>query len=132
MNLVQWMDFDVMGDHRGQLVVLEQMKNIPFEIKRVYYMFGTKSDAPRGFHAHKELQQVAVCVAGKCRMYLDDGKKQTHVWLDTPQRGLFIDKMIWREMHDFTEDCVLMVLASDYYDESDYIRSKDDFKQMVG
>ena len=131
MNLVQWIDFDVMGDHRGQLVALEQMKNIPFEIKRVYYMFGTKSDVPRGFHAHKELQQVAVCVAGKCRMYMDDGETQTHVWLDTPQRGLFIDKMIWREMHDFTEDCVLMVLASDYYDESDYIRNKEEFARLV-
>jgi len=131
MSLTQWIDFDVMGDNRGQLVALEELKNIPFQIKRVYYMFGTKNDVPRGFHAHKELQQVAVCVSGKCRMYLDDGKEQTHVWLDTPQRGLFIDKMIWHEMHDFSEDCVLMVLASDYYDESDYIRNKEEFARLV-
>ena len=131
MNLVQWIEFDLMGDHRGQLVALEELKNIPFQIRRVYYTFGTKNDVPRGFHAHKELQQVAVCVSGKCRMYLDDGKEQTHVWLDTPQRGLFIDKMIWHEMHDFSEDCVLMVLASDYYDESDYIRNKEEFARLV-
>jgi dTDP-4-dehydrorhamnose 3,5-epimerase-like enzyme len=131
MNLVKWVDFTVKGDERGQLVVIEQYKNIPLAIKRVYYLIGTKPDVSRGFHAHKKLQQALVCVSGKCRILQDDGSNKENVWLDTPGRGILIDKMIWHEMHDFSEDCVLLVLASDYYDESDYIRSKEEFTQAL-
>ena len=120
-------DFSVIGDKRGSLVSLEALKNIPFEIKRVYYIYNTSSDLPRGFHAHKELQQVLICTSGSCRVILDDGKKKSEYLLNKSSQGLVVDKMIWREMHDFSDDCVLMVLASDYYNEEDYIRNYDEF-----
>ena len=82
---------------------------------------------PRGFHAHKKLHQVAVCLAGSCRMTLDDGHEKAAVTLDDPARGILIRQMVWREMHDFSPDCILMVLASHVYDEDDYIRDYDAF-----
>jgi dTDP-4-dehydrorhamnose 3,5-epimerase-like enzyme len=127
MGLIKLLGFKILGDDRGQLVALEGGVNIPFEIKRVYYLTGTKSGVPRGFHAHKELEQIAVCVSGKCRMILDDGNNRDEVWLDSPSQGVEIRKMVWHEMHDFSKDCVLLVLASDFYDEADYIRDYSDF-----
>lgn len=127
MSLINLIEFPVLGDHRGSLIALETNKIIPFEIKRVYYIFGADPQIPRGFHAHKELQQIAVCVSGKCRMVLDDGYSKEEVWLDAPNKGLLIGNNIWREMHDFSNDCVLLVLASHHYDESDYIRNYDEF-----
>ena len=127
MSLIQWVDFPPLGDDRGSLVALEAGKTVPFDIKRVYYIFGTQSGVARGFHAHKNLKQVAVCVTGKCRMILDDGVTREEAWLDSPAKGLLISDLVWREMHDFSEDCVLLVLASEHYDETDYIRSYDDF-----
>jgi dTDP-4-dehydrorhamnose 3,5-epimerase-like enzyme len=108
-------------------VALEGDKTVPFEIKRVYYIFDTKSGVSRGFHAHKELQQVAICVRGSCRMILDDGKVRQDALIDSPIRGLLIGNLVWREMHDFSEDCVLLVLASEHYDEADYLRDYDEF-----
>ena len=127
MSLVQWVNFPSLGDERGSLVALEGAKTVPFEIKRVYYIFGTQPGVARGFHAHRKLRQVAVCVTGKCRMVLDDGEKREEAWLDSPNKGLVINEMVWREMHDFSSDCVLLVLASEHYDESDYIRLYSNF-----
>ena len=115
------------GDDRGSLIALEEGKNIPFPVKRVYYLFNTKEGVSRGFHAHKALKQVAIAVRGSCRFVLDDGKERVEVLLDNPAQGLLIESFMWREMHDFSDDCVLMVLASEYYDESDYIRDYDEF-----
>lgn len=126
-DLIQSISFKVLGDDRGSLVALEVKKEIPFEIKRVYYLYDTNKDVPRGFHAHKKLRQIAVCVSGSCRFVLDDGGGKKEIVLDSPNEGLLIDAMIWHEMHDFSEHCVLMVLANDYYDESDYIRDYDGF-----
>lgn len=131
MSLLKLIDLNSLGDERGQLSVLESKKNIPFTIKRVYYLTNMKHDIPRGFHAHKELEQVAVCVAGKCRMLLDNGQERECVWLDAPNKAIRIESMVWHEMHDFSEDCVLLVLASELYDESDYIRTYSDFIEMV-
>lgn len=131
MSLIQWTHFPPLGDDRGSLVALEAELNVPFEIKRVYYIFGTQQGVARGFHAHRNLKQVAVCVTGKCRMVLDDGKAREEVWLDSPIQGLVINDLVWREMYDFTDDCVLLVLASEYYDETDYIRDYDEFTKMV-
>lgn len=122
MKLINTIEFKKLGDDRGSLISLEQHKNIPFEVKRIYYIFGTKEGVSRGFHAHKNLEQVAICVKGSCRFLLDDGKNKEEIILDNPSIGLYIKNIIWREMHDFSEDCVLIVLASDYYDETDYIR----------
>jgi dTDP-4-dehydrorhamnose 3,5-epimerase-like enzyme len=123
--------FPPLGDSRGSLVALETHKTVPFDIKRVYYIFGTQAGVSRGFHAHRALQQVAVCVTGKCRMVLDDGQRREEVWLDSPTRGLLIGDLVWREMHDFSSDCVLLVLASEHYDETDYIRNFDEFKKAL-
>ena len=124
-------DFSVIGDKRGSLVSLEALKNIPFEIKRVYYIFNASSDLPRGFHAHKELQQVLICTSGSCKVILDDGQKKDEYLLNKSSQGLVVDKMKWREMHDFSDDCVLMVLASDYYNEEDYIRDYGEFLKRI-
>ena len=123
--------FNEITDGRGGLVALEQNRNIPFEIKRVYYIYGTPENVRRGFHAHKALQQVAVCVKGACSFLLDNGRERVDCRLDSPTTGLLIGNMIWREMYDFTEDCVLMVLASELYDEVDYIRDYERFTLIV-
>ena len=127
MSLIQWIHFPPLGDDRGSLVAMEGEKTVPFAIQRVYYIFATQLGVARGFHAHKQLQQVAVCVTGRCRMVLDDGKTREDVWLDSPTDGILIGNMVWREMHDFSPDCVLLVLASEHYDEADYIRSYENF-----
>ena len=124
-------EFPLLGDERGSLVVLEAGSAVPFDIKRTYHIFGTKPGVGRGFHAHKQLRQLAVCVSGKCRMLLDDGVTITNVWLDSPCKGILIEPMVWHEMHEFSSDCVLLVLASDLYDEADYIRVYGDFKGQV-
>jgi len=131
MSLIKTVSFKPLGDERGSLVALEGMKNLPFDIQRVYYIFGTKDNVVRGFHAHINLKQVAVCVIGSCRFILDDGTHKEEIILDSPTTGLVIEDMVWREMHDFSPDCVLMVLADQYYDELDYIRNYDDFKEKV-
>ena len=131
MSLIQWIHFPPLGDERGSLVALETGKTVPFDIKRVYYIFATQKAVARGFHAHKNLKQIVVCVTGKCRMVLDDSKVRQEIWLDSPTKGLLISDLVWREMHDFSEDCVLLVLASEHYDESDYIRDYQDFLNKV-
>jgi len=130
MSLIKFIDFPALGDERGSLVALESEKTVPFPIKRVYYIFGTNAGVSRGFHAHKKLQQVALCITGKCRMILDDGRQRNEVWLDSPNKGLIIGDLVWREMHDFSEDCVLLVLASEHYDEADYIRDYGKFLKV--
>ncbi len=120
------------GDERGSLIALESNINIPFDIKRVYYIFDTKNGVRRGFHAHKNLQQVLIAVAGSCKILLDDGKSnKQELLLNSPNQGLLIDSLLWREMFDFSTDCVLLVLASDYYNEDDYIRNYNDFLEYV-
>ncbi|WP_312414657.1 FdtA/QdtA family cupin domain-containing protein [Pseudescherichia sp.] len=119
------------GDDRGSLIALEEDNNIPFEIKRVYYMFNTKEGVRRGLHAHRKLKQVAIAVRGSCRFVLDDGAERVEILLDNPGQGLLIDSCLWREMYDFSKDCVLMVLADSHYDEDDYIRDYDDFLRIA-
>ena len=131
MSLIKTINFKPLGDERGSLIALESNKSVPFDIKRVYYIFGTKEGVSRGFHAHRNLKQVAVCVTGSCRFVLDNGKQREEVVLDKSTIGLLIDDLTWREMYDFSPDCVLMVLASEYYDELDYIRDYDKFIRTI-
>jgi dTDP-4-dehydrorhamnose 3,5-epimerase-like enzyme len=119
------------GDERGSLVALEEGVNIPFPIKRVYYMFKTKEGVRRGFHAHKQLKQVAIALRGSCRFVLDDGKERIEIFLDNPAQGVLIESFMWREMYEFSDDCVLMVLADQHYDESDYVRDYSEFLKQV-
>ena len=123
--------FQQHGDERGQVVALEEFKDIPFEIKRVYYMYDTGEGIHRGFHAHKTLKQILICIHGSCKVLLDNGEEKKIVSLEKPYEGLYIAHNMWREMYDFSPDAVLMVLASEYYDESDYIRDYDEFLNSV-
>ena len=124
-------NFQTHGDERGCLIALEKLHNVPFDIKRVYYIFDTKTDVVRGKHAHRQLEQVLICTSGSCKILLDDGKEKTEVLLDKAEKGLFVGKNIWREMYDFSEGCVLMVLANEYYDPDEYIRDYNMFLKEV-
>lgn len=123
--------FQPHGDERGQLVALEEFRDVPFQIKRVYYMYDTIKDMHRGRHAHKNLEQILVCVHGSCNVLLDDGTDRKIVSLDKPHEGIYISGSIWRELYDFSNDAVIMVLASEYYHEGDYIRDYDEFKKWA-
>lgn len=123
--------FDIIGDKRGSLVSLEELKNIPFPIKRVYYIFGTQPNVVRGKHAHTKLNQVLIAVSGTCKVRNFDGKNEQVFVLDTPTKGLYIGQLVWREMYDFSTDCVLMVLADEYYAEDEYIRDYETFLKVI-
>jgi dTDP-4-dehydrorhamnose 3,5-epimerase-like enzyme len=124
-------NFNIIGDDRGSLISIESKIDIPFEIKRVYYIFGNKNNVRRGFHAHKNLQQVLIAVSGSCKILLDNGQNREEILLDSPQKGLLIKNFMWREMFDFSANCVLLVLASEHYDEKDYIRDYNQFLNTV-
>ena len=119
------------NNSRGSLVAIESNKNIPFAIERVYYIYDVPEGKRRGYHAHKDLKQLAICLHGSCKFLLDDGKSKQIYTLDTPTKGLYIKGLIWREMFDFSEDCVLLVLASEPYNEEDYIRDYEEFKNII-
>ncbi len=123
--------FETHGDDQGTLVSIEGCRNIPFQIKRVYYAYDTKDGVIRGRHAHRLLQQILICIHGNCKVMLDDGKERKIVTLDQPNMGIYITSGIWREVFDFSPDAVLMVLASELYNESDYIRDYDEFLEYI-
>lgn len=125
------LNFNIKSDDRGSLIALENLKNIPFEIRRVYYIFDTKPEFDRGGHAHKELEQVLIMMDGSCEIVLNDGKNSKSIILNRPDIGLFIGKNMWREMRNFSYGAKLLVLASDFYDENEYIRDYDEFLRMV-
>lgn len=124
-------DLKILGDDRGQLIALEANRQIPFDIKRVFYIYGTQSDISRGNHSHYKTKQFLIAVAGSCKVTLDNGQTKETFDLNRPNIGLFQDALIWGSMHDFSPDCVLLVLADDYYDESDYIRDYNKFLEVV-
>ncbi len=124
-------NFQIRENISGSLVALEENKNIPFDIRRVYYIYDTKKDLVRGMHSHKALQQVLICVKGSCTVSLDDSLEKAEVVLDAPNKGLLVRSNVWREMYDFSPDCVLMVLADKHYDEADYIRDYQDFLRYI-
>ena len=123
--------FQPHGDDRGQLIALEEFNDIPFHIKRVYYMYDTKAGVVRGHHAHKSLEQILICIHGSCKIKLDNGKEKKVVHLEKPYEGLYVANNMWREMYDFSDDAVLMVLASEVYNEEDYIRDYEEFLKLV-
>ncbi|MGK8176590.1 sugar 3,4-ketoisomerase [Aeromonas dhakensis] len=123
-------DLPRFGDDRGCLVAVEGLNTIPFEIKRIYYIYDTLLGVSRGFHAHRNLKQVVICVHGSCDFVIDDGRVRNSIRLNNPSKGLFIDGVYWREMHNFSADCVLMVMASEHYCPEDYISCYDDFLKL--
>lgn len=112
-----------------QLVFAQTPDYIPFNIKRVYYIFQADTKLPRGFHAHRQTRQVIFCIQGTIKLTLDDGKKQQTTILKKPNIGVFIDKMVWHKMQDFKENTILLVLTSKVFDEKDYIREYEQFKK---
>lgn len=130
MQVIKYV-FQPHGDDRGQLVALEETIDIPFKIKRVYFMYDTLKGVRRGLHAHKKLEQILVCIHGTCKILLDNGAEKKVVPLEKPYEGLYIPNDMWREMYDFSSDAVLLVLASELYDEADYIRNYDEFLAFV-
>lgn len=129
---IQEVKFAVKGDSRGELIVQEGLSEcVPFEIKRVFFIFGTAPGTIRGRHAHYCNRQILVCVSGACTIQCEtpNGVKSRYL-LDKRDKGLLIEGMVWHEMCEFSKDAVLLVLASEHYDESDYIRKYDDFKKL--
>ena len=127
-NLVE---LPVVTDPRGDLTFIEGENHIPFPIRRVYYLYNVPVDAERGGHAHHELEQVVFALSGSFRIKIDNGSTKSEYWLSNPQKGLYINKLIWREMDSFSQGAVCMVLASRPYDESDYLREYDDFISTI-
>ncbi len=123
--------FDDFGDERGKLVVIEGSQSIPFEIKRVFYIYGSDATVVRGQHANRESEFVLVNVAGTSKVRITDGKEEIIVSLDRPMMGVYIPRMVWKDMYDFSEDSVLLVLASTHYDGSEYIRDYDEYLKEV-
>lgn len=123
--------FDDMGDERGKLVVIEGGQAIPFEIKRVFYIYDSDDTVIRGQHANRESEFVLINVAGKSKVRITDGDEEIVVELDRPMTGVYIPKMIWKDMYDFSEDSILLVLASTHYDGTEYIRDYEEFLKEV-
>ena len=129
MKIVKNYEFKYHSDNYGKLIALEENKEIPFKIKRVYYIYDVEDDVRRGFHSHKNLEQILICVHGNVKILLKTPVEEKVILLDDPSKGLYIGPDIWREMYDFNDGAVLMVLASEYYDESDYIRNYDEYEK---
>ena len=121
------LDLPKISDPRGDLTFLEGQQHVPFNIARVYYLYNVPVEAQRGGHAHRNLQQVIFALSGSFRVLLDDGNKKTEVILRNPSVGLYINKMIWRELDLFSQGAVCMVVASTPYEENDYYRDYDEF-----
>ena len=130
MQVVKYV-FQPHGDDRGQLVALEEFKDIPFRIKRVYYMYDTLEGVHRGFHAHKKLKQLLFCPYGRIQLVLENEKGREEIELSDPSIGVMVEEPTWREMLWIQKDSVLCVAASDFYDPADYIRNYEDFKKYL-
>ncbi|GAA0920417.1 FdtA/QdtA family cupin domain-containing protein [Luteibacter anthropi] len=128
---IECIQFQKHGDHGGMLVSLEQERNVPFEIRRVYYIYATQADVRRGNHAHRHLRQILVAVRGSVTVLVDQGAGPVRFVLNDPSQGLLLGDMIWRELYEFSEDCVLMVLADQLYNPADYITDYEAFLREV-
>ena len=126
------LQFGDLGDERGKLVVIEGAQAIPFEIKRVFYIYDSDSTVVRGQHANRESEFVLINVAGRSKVRITDGKEEFVVELDKPMTGVYIPKMIWKDMYDFSEDSILLVLASTHYNGKEYIRDYEEYKKEMG
>lgn len=128
----QILKFGQKGDNRGKLVIVEGLKDIPFEIKRIFYIYGSDADVIRGQHANRNSEFVLINVSGTSKVKIDDGHTQEIVELNEPHMGIYLPKMIWKEMYDFSADSVLLVLTNTYYDASEYIREYDAYIKECG
>lgn len=132
MNKVRMLDFPQRGDHRGQMVIVEGNADVPFEMKRVFYIYGSDEKVVRGQHANRRTQFVLINVAGTSKVKVCDGEGNEAIFcLNRPHTGIYLPEMVWKEMYDFSPDSVLLVLASEHYDAGEYIRDYEDFKREI-
>lgn len=135
MNVVEMarmLEFSQKGDERGHLVIVEGMQDIPFDIKRIFYIYGSDKSVVRGQHANKKSEFVLINVAGTSKVRVKDGMGNEAVYsLNRPHTGIYLPKMVWKDMYDFSEDSVLLCLASEHYDATEYIRDYDEFVEIV-
>lgn len=125
------LQFADLGDERGKLVVIEGGKAVPFDIQRVFYIYESDPDVVRGQHANRESEFVLINVAGQSKVRITDGTEEIIVELNKPMMGVYIPKMIWKDMYDFSKDSVLLVLASTHYDGREYIRNYDEYLEIM-
>ncbi len=126
------LEFGDLGDERGKLVVVEGAMDIPFEIKRVFYIYGSDSQVIRGQHANRDSEFVLINVSGSSKVRVDNGFEEEVIELNRPRMGLYLPTMVWKDMYDFSEDSVLLVLANTHYDGNEYIRDYDEYLKEVG
>lgn len=135
MNVIQtaqMLEFSQRGDERGHLVVVEGMQDIPFDIKRIFYIYGSDKEVIRGQHANRKTEFILINVAGTSKVKVSDGRGNETVYsLNRPHTGIYLPKMVWKDMYDFSEDSVLLVLASEHYDPEEYIRDYDEFVKEI-
>ena len=132
MNKVQMLEFAQHGDDRGHLVVIEGMKDVPFEIKRAFYIYGSDPEVVRGQHANRESEFVLINVAGTSKVKVKDGEGNEAIFsLNRPHTGIYLPTMVWKDMYDFSNDSVLLVLASTHYNATEYIRDYDEFVKEI-
>ena len=128
----QLLEFSQKGDERGHLVIVEGMQDIPFDIKRIFYIYGSAPNVVRGQHANMRSEFLLINVAGTCKVKVKDGRGNEAVFsLNRPHTGIYLPKMIWKDMYDFSEDSVLLCLSSEHYDPEEYIRDYDEFVNMI-
>lgn len=129
---VQMLEFSQKGDERGHLVIVEGMQDIPFEIRRIFYIYGSDANVVRGQHANRKSEFVLINVAGTSKVKVRDGRGNEAVFsLNRPHTGIYLPRMIWKEMYDFSEDSVLLCLSSEHYNAEEYIRNYDEFVAIV-
>ena len=125
------LEFPGHSDDRGSLTFMESPKDLPFDVRRIYYLYDVPAGKARGAHAHRALEQVFIALAGSFTLLLDDGAKQREVHFDSPRRGLYVPPMLWRDLRDFSPGAICVVLASAGYLESDYIRDHATFLEAA-
>ena len=132
IQLAQMLEFSQRGDERGHLVMVEGHQDIPFDIKRIFYIYGSDKEVVRGQHANRKSEFVLINVAGTSKVKVKDGKGNEAIYsLNRPHTGIYLPKLVWKDMYDFSEDSVLLVLASEHYDPEEYIRNYDEFVEIV-
>jgi wxcM family protein len=131
MKEYKLLNFPQLGDERGHLVVVEGSKDIPFEIKRIFYIYGSDKDVVRGQHANRLSEFVLINISGRCDVFVDDGENQEIIILDKPHQGIYLNKMVWKNMFNFSKDAILLVLSNEYYNSEEYIRDYEEFKKII-
>lgn len=128
----QLIDLKSFGDERGKLISFQENINCPFDVKRIFYIFDTKGEVARGCHANRNSEFLFVLISGSCKIKVDDGQEVVDITLKEPNKALYIDKMIWKEMYDFSYNAILLVLTNTRYDENEYIRDYKEFCKIMG